>query len=463
MSSFSTYKLKGISATLDQVTIPSGHTFKINGVLSLNANSGAFQLPAGTTAQRPGSPQTGYFRYNTDNQIVEIYDGSAWVNYDFASSESPASGGGGGTGIPDEYLVYVMDATGDVRSPTFKTLGTVLESDTSVTSVAFSEISANSNWTVMRVTSNLKPWNQYRFARGTNSDLALESLANNYGNWAMSNNSTQSVTPLQGSSTKVGQTLQFQHNNGGSETHDIVTLGNTGGSVWSTGMIWGNIDSTGNYKGIVNNPYAESGSSGGNTGDRLYVYLETGPTTYNAADYTNYLTPTGPLGDATTFDWNWQTTSGNGSSTANNVADAISRDTTSDWPSYGIQQQSNTAWIDVDLGLGNEQTFDFTFAIGYPNGSHASNQNEIEASNDRSNWTTVSQWKYHNGSNDSLGMLYYNSGSHLYSNTITDPNKWHPIITNGIKYRYWRLSGSNFNTTNGYQLVMNWALLQKNS
>ena len=60
-------------------------------------------------------------------------------------------------------------------------------------------------------------------------------------------------------------------------------------------------------------------------------------------------------------------------------------------------------------------------------------------------------------------MLYYNSGSHLYSNTITDPNKWHPIITNGIKYRYWRLSGTNFSTTNGYQLVMNWALLQKNS
>ena len=39
----------------------------------------ALQLPKGTTSQRPGSPAAGYLRYNTTNNTVETYSGSAWV------------------------------------------------------------------------------------------------------------------------------------------------------------------------------------------------------------------------------------------------------------------------------------------------------------------------------------------------------------------------------------------------
>ena len=44
-----------------------------------NTSTGAFDLPAGTTAQRPGSPTTGNIRHNTETAVVEFYDGNSWV------------------------------------------------------------------------------------------------------------------------------------------------------------------------------------------------------------------------------------------------------------------------------------------------------------------------------------------------------------------------------------------------
>jgi hypothetical protein len=39
----------------------------------------ALQLPSGTTAQRPTSPSTGEWRYNTDDNKIEFYDGADWL------------------------------------------------------------------------------------------------------------------------------------------------------------------------------------------------------------------------------------------------------------------------------------------------------------------------------------------------------------------------------------------------
>jgi len=44
-----------------------------------NSSTGAFDLPSGTTAQRPASPNTGYTRYNTTIGSLETWNGSAWV------------------------------------------------------------------------------------------------------------------------------------------------------------------------------------------------------------------------------------------------------------------------------------------------------------------------------------------------------------------------------------------------
>ena len=39
------------------------------------------QLPLGTTAQRPQNPEVGYARYNTDLNLIEIFNGSEWDEY----------------------------------------------------------------------------------------------------------------------------------------------------------------------------------------------------------------------------------------------------------------------------------------------------------------------------------------------------------------------------------------------
>lgn len=48
-------------------------------VLRSGGATGAAIIPAGTSAQRPGSPANGYVRYNTDNSDFEAYIGGAWV------------------------------------------------------------------------------------------------------------------------------------------------------------------------------------------------------------------------------------------------------------------------------------------------------------------------------------------------------------------------------------------------
>jgi len=48
-------------------------------VVSKTSATGSGVLPAGTTAQRDGSPSAGYLRWNTTDTSAEVYDGSAWA------------------------------------------------------------------------------------------------------------------------------------------------------------------------------------------------------------------------------------------------------------------------------------------------------------------------------------------------------------------------------------------------
>lgn len=75
-----------------------------------NTSTGYFDLPAGTTAQRPASPATGMIRYNTTTGNPEWYDpGSAtWLSFSQPAQYSVqyvvvAGGGGGGNGQQSAY------------------------------------------------------------------------------------------------------------------------------------------------------------------------------------------------------------------------------------------------------------------------------------------------------------------------------------------------------------------------
>jgi len=65
-----------------------------------NTATGYFDLPAGTTAQRPGSPNSGWVRFNTDTGQYEGYTGALW-----------SSIGGGARGGGADSVFFENDQT----------------------------------------------------------------------------------------------------------------------------------------------------------------------------------------------------------------------------------------------------------------------------------------------------------------------------------------------------------------
>ena len=48
------------------------------GIVKING-TGALTTPVGTTAERPSTPAVGMTRYNTTDNVLEIYNGSSWT------------------------------------------------------------------------------------------------------------------------------------------------------------------------------------------------------------------------------------------------------------------------------------------------------------------------------------------------------------------------------------------------
>ena len=71
--------------TAQSITSPTGDlhisaaTDNPNNIIRFDSVS-AFDIPSGTTAQRPPSPDYGYVRYNTDNGSIEWWSGVAWIS-----------------------------------------------------------------------------------------------------------------------------------------------------------------------------------------------------------------------------------------------------------------------------------------------------------------------------------------------------------------------------------------------
>jgi hypothetical protein len=115
-------------------------------------------------------------------------------------------------------------------------------------SIPFATVSAM-NPSVVRFTSDFTGGTGYLFNWSTavssvnQMEVLLEGLTRDI-------NVCQPMgVPLSGS-TGSSCSMSWQHNNGGSEPHDIPTLG-CACSVWaSTGMQWGQIDALTNYNGV---------------------------------------------------------------------------------------------------------------------------------------------------------------------------------------------------------------------
>ena len=60
------------------ITFNAGQT--IDGYVEQTGATGSAEVPAGTEAQRDGTPSAGYLRFNTDTDSFEGYDGTSWGN-----------------------------------------------------------------------------------------------------------------------------------------------------------------------------------------------------------------------------------------------------------------------------------------------------------------------------------------------------------------------------------------------
>ena len=71
MSQLSVHDILGLSAYSNKIRIPSGHALEIDGSL---------KFPTWTSSTRPSGPETGSLGYNSETAVLELYNGTAWVN-----------------------------------------------------------------------------------------------------------------------------------------------------------------------------------------------------------------------------------------------------------------------------------------------------------------------------------------------------------------------------------------------
>lgn len=90
--------LVSIDGTANQISVASGDTSLGNPTISLASNAvmpgtGAMKPPVGTTAQRPGLPTDGLFRFNADTLNFEGYTSGSWQAFSLVGGVISFSGG----------------------------------------------------------------------------------------------------------------------------------------------------------------------------------------------------------------------------------------------------------------------------------------------------------------------------------------------------------------------------------
>ena len=111
------------------------------GTADFNSNT-AIKISDGTTAQRPGSPAAGMFRYNTTTNEFEGYSGSSpsWGSIG-------GSGGATGTGSDTAFLNFGQTVTGSYSIPA--STNSLSAGPITVNSGQTVTIPSGSNWTIV--------------------------------------------------------------------------------------------------------------------------------------------------------------------------------------------------------------------------------------------------------------------------------------------------------------------------
>jgi hypothetical protein len=122
-------------------TAASTYLAKAGGTISGNVDNtatGYFDLPSGTTAQRPGSPNAGWARFNTDTVQFEGYTGALW-----------SSIGGGAKGAGADAVFFENDQTVTTNYTITTNKNAVTAGPVTVNSGVTVTIPSGSSWVVV--------------------------------------------------------------------------------------------------------------------------------------------------------------------------------------------------------------------------------------------------------------------------------------------------------------------------
>lgn len=78
MSTVQVSNLHGSSRNAGRISLQGTDHLNVNGNLTLG-NDAMLKFPRGTTLERPSSPAAGDIRFNTDYNLLELYNGTDWV------------------------------------------------------------------------------------------------------------------------------------------------------------------------------------------------------------------------------------------------------------------------------------------------------------------------------------------------------------------------------------------------
>ncbi|MGYP001407440532 len=104
----------------------------------LMSGTGTIDIPVGTTAQRPGSPNNGMIRYNSTLSRYEGYSGSAW-----------GALGGGATGGGSDTIFHTNDQSVSTDFTLVGTLNAMSAGPITIASGVTVTVSSGATWTVV--------------------------------------------------------------------------------------------------------------------------------------------------------------------------------------------------------------------------------------------------------------------------------------------------------------------------
>ena len=90
-----------------------------------NTSTGYFDLPVGTTAQRPGTVTAGAIRFNTETNYLEMYSGTSWINLQYVGLITATSSGATVT-TSGNYKTLTYTSTGSFTL-TEAPIGSIIE------------------------------------------------------------------------------------------------------------------------------------------------------------------------------------------------------------------------------------------------------------------------------------------------------------------------------------------------